>query len=165
MVGFVVVGARGVVVWQSAECEWFEAFLRWCRGRRLLLCVRRSLCGLCVVFTTTGWCEVSIFVVVTAVSDVVYNKLSIWFSCDEFFMTIDDVGVVSSGVIGVVFAYFVQSTSTKTNPINVNEFIIYKKGQKNCTNPVSAIKINSVHTFFVSISSSSSVQHFTATID
>lgn len=61
----------------------------------------------------------------TVVSDVLYNKLSIWFSFDEFFMTIDDA--VVSCVIGVAFACFVQSINTNKNPNNVNEFMIYKE--------------------------------------
>lgn len=122
-VGFVVVGVRSVVVRQSADCEWFELFLRW-RGRRLLLCTGRSVCGLCVDFTTTGWLEISLSDD-TAVSDVLYNKLSMWFSFDECFITIVDA--VVSCVIGVAFACFMQTTSTSKNPLNVNEFIIYKK--------------------------------------
>lgn len=135
-VGFVVVGARSVVVRQSAACEWFELFFRW-RGRRLLLCVDRSVCVLCDGFAITGCLETSLFVDDTVVSDVAYNKLSMWFSCDEFFMTID--AAVVSVVIGVAFAYFVQSTSTSANPINVNQFIIYKM-DKNRRNPVSYIE-------------------------
>lgn len=104
LVGFVVGGVRSVVVRQSTVCEWFELlFLRW-RGRRLLLCAGRSECGLCVVFTITGRLEISSSDD-TAVSDVLYNKLSIWFSFDEFFMTIDDA--VVSCMIGVAFACFV----------------------------------------------------------
>lgn len=124
LVGFGVVGVRSVVVRQS-DCEWFELFLRW-RGRLLLLCAGRSLCGLAVDFSMIGWIVTSwLLSDDDTVSGVLYNKLSISCSFDEFSITIDDA--VAAGVIGVAFAYFVQSTSIRKSPINVNQFIIYEK--------------------------------------